>query len=115
MLTPKYIAFIFFIWITGSILGTVMEQEQFGSTEETTLSQLTVWQEISSEESWGLFDVVSLVPGFFTALFQILTFQFAFITGPLVYIRWIVLAPITAMIMWGLTVVFIGILRRGIT
>ena len=119
-LAPKYIAFIIFIWVTGSVLGAVLEQGQLTSGDESTLSQVMVWQQISAEEDWGILDIVSLVPEFFGSLFQMLTWQFSFLDssdsgsmGPAAdYLKWILLAPITGLAIFGIVIVLFGIFQK---
>jgi len=109
---PKYVAFYVFLFVVGSILGLVIEEGVVGAGEQSTLNSLLVWQQVGSEESWGFLDIVAFVPGFFTSLFKVAIWDFSFIDGGWVYIKWVVWAPLMAMFLWGIVVTFISIFQK---
>ena len=114
-MAPKYIAFFVFIYVVGTILGLVIEAGVVGPGEQSTLNSLMVWQKIGTEESWGFWEIISLVPGFFGALFDAALWEFAFITGGWVYIKWLIWAPLTAMFVWGLVITFLSIFQKTLS
>jgi len=109
---PKYIAFFTFIFVVGTILGLVMEEGVVGASEQSTLNTLLVWQQVGSEEAWGTLDIVAFVPQYFGALFKAAVWDFAFLDGQWIYIKWIVWAPLMAMFIWGLVITFITIFQK---
>ena len=109
---PKYVAFFVFIFVVGTILGLVMEAGVVGASEQSTLNTLLTWQQVSSEESWGVLDILALVPSYFGALFKAAIWDFSFIDGGWLYIKWIVWAPLMAMFVWGLVMSFIAIFQK---
>lgn len=111
-MNPKYMAFFSFIFVVGSILGLIIEQGTLGASEQSTLNSLLVWQQIGSEESWGFLDIVALVPNFFSALFKVAIWDFAFLQGGWIYVKWIVWMPLMAMFVWGLAITFLGIFQK---
>lgn len=111
-MAPKYIAFFVFIFVVGTILGLVIEEGSVGASEQSTLNGLLVFQNLQTEESWGFFEVVGFVPTFFASVFKASIWDFAFLTGGWVYIKWIVWAPLAAMFVWGLVITFISIFQR---
>jgi len=113
----KYWAFFVFLFVVGSIMGLLMENAYLGSpsgnltegvAEQSILQGLMVWQETeSSGMGW-----IQAVPDFFTNLFKALVWDFAFLTGGWVYIKWIVWAPLMAMMVWGLIVTFLSAVQK---
>ena len=110
---PKYIAFFVFLFVVGTILGLVIEDSAVAAEQQSTLNSLLVWQQIQSEESWGFLRIVALVPDYFGALWSAMIWDFSFLDGGLVvYIKWIVWAPLAAMFVWGLVITFISIFQK---
>ena len=119
-MSQKWVAFLVFIWVTSAILADIMAGGDPLSThgEESQLSYLTSWIEATTEESWGLMKMPGFVLGFFGMLWNVMTFQAAretFLTGWASLIVWIVLAPIMAATVWGVVVVFIGMLQKALS
>jgi len=111
-MAPKYIAFFVFIFVVGTILGLVIEEGVVGATEQSTLNNLMVFQKLQTEEAWGFMEVVGFVPDFFSALFRASIWDFSFITGGWIYIKWIIWAPLMAMFVWGLVITFVSIFQK---
>jgi len=111
-MAPKYIAFFVFIFVVGTILGLVIEDGTIGLGEQSTLNNLMVWQQIGTEEAWGAWDIISFIPGFFASLFKAAIWDFSFLTGGWIYIKWLVWAPLMAMFVWGLVITFISIFQK---
>jgi len=109
---PKYIAFFVFIFVVGTILGLIIEQETVSSSQQSTLSTLLVWQKVESEESWGMLDIIAFVPTYFAALFKAAIWDFAFINGGWIYVKWIIWTPLMAMFVWGLVMTFVSIFQK---
>ena len=76
------------------------------------MNSLLVWQGVGTEESWGTWDIVSFVPQYFGALFKAAIWDFSFITGGWIYIKWIIWAPLMAMFVWGLIITFLTIFQK---
>lgn len=71
-----------------------------------------VWQLVGSEEAWGTLDMVAFVPEYFGALFKAAIWDFSFLTGGWLYVKWIMWAPLMAMFVWGLTITFVSIFQK---
>lgn len=108
----KYVAFFVFIFVVGTILGLVIEEGAVGTPEQSTLNGLMVFQSLQTEESWGFMEVVGFVPNFFASLFKASIWDFSFITGGWIYIKWLIWAPLMAMFVWGLVITFISIFQK---
>jgi len=111
-LAPKYVAFFVFIFVCGTILGLVIEQGTVAAGQQSTLNSLLLWQQVGSEEAWGPLDIVALVPGYFAALFKAAVWDFAFLTGGWIYVKWLVWAPLMAMFVWGLVLTFLALFQK---
>lgn len=109
---PKYIAFFVFIFVCGTILGLVIEEGTVAAGERGTLNTLMVWQLVGSEEAWGTLDMVAFVPQYFGALFKAAIWDFSFLTGGWLYVKWIMWAPLMSMFVWGLTITFVSIFQK---
>ena len=108
---PGYVAALVFTWVTCSIMGLVIEWGQLGSTQQNLLAQVLGFQSVTSQQTWGAAEVLMFLPNFFTSLYQMLTFQYAFLDGSFVIVMWIVLAPFYAPIIFGMIAMFVTIFR----
>jgi len=119
----KWLAFLVFIWIASSILAEVIAEGQIGSSAggvnyQSDLQVLTGFTITSSEETFGVMEIVGMVPDYAQAMFNILTFKSAqatYLTGSWVYVTWLVLGPIIAATVWGLIYTFISIFQRTLS
>jgi len=116
MLSAKWIAFFTFVWLGGAFLGAIIEGAYIGEGERSVLNQLAVWQKIQEEQDWGFWEVVGVVPGFFAGLFNMITFNFAFIRGSdWELYRWIIMGPLITMFVYGLIMTLAGLFSRNVT
>jgi len=115
MLPAKYIAFITYVWLVGSIFGAIIEGAYLGQSQEGVLNRMAFWQKITEEQDWGFWEVVGAPAGLFDALFDMLSFKFAFIPGTdWELYSWIVGGPIVALFVYGLIMTVIGIFQRQV-
>jgi hypothetical protein len=106
----KYWAFFVFLFIVGTMMGLLIENELLSPDEQSTVQGLMIWEETSSEDGFGGF--ITTAAGYFPSLLKTMVWDFAFITGLWMYIKWIVWAPLMAMMVWGLIITFIGALQK---
>lgn len=111
---PKYVAFIVFTWVLAAFCGGVVEGTLLGANESATLNGLMTWTRIFSEQDFGILELIASTPAFFISLFNMLTFNFSFFQGDWELVRWIILSPIIASIVWGLVSMFIPNWQRSI-
>jgi len=105
----KYWAFFVFLFIVGTIMGLLIENEAMGPGEQSTIQGLMVWQE-TEDPTWGTFLVAA--PAYFGSLLKALVWDFSFLTGGWVYVKWIVWAPLMAMMVWGLIATFLSVVQK---
>jgi len=110
----KYIGALVFLWIVAAMVGAIIEGATLSANETGTLHDLTSWQEVKTTESWGAFRAIGALPGFFSSLFTIMTFNFAFFDGQWELVRWIILVPLMVTVVFGLIVTFLGIFQRSV-
>ncbi len=111
---PRYVAFIIFVWVTGALMGAMMDKTFVGPTEQTAIDKILVWEQVSSDESgWGIYTFAKSVPEFLSGIFDILTFKFSFLEG-VWWFRWIILGPIIGLLAWALVITFISIMSKGL-
>lgn len=108
----KYWAFFVFLFVIGTIMGLLMENQTVSAGEQSTLQGLMVWQETESEGGFGGFITTSVA--YFPSVLKALVWDFAFLTGGWVYVKWIVWAPLMAMMIWGIMVTFLGAVQKAL-
>ena len=89
-----------------------MEEGAVGVGEQSKLNTLLVMQQVGSEEAWGTLEIIAFIPEYFQALWSAAIWDFAFLTGVWIYIKWIIWAPLMAMFIWGLVITFITIFQK---
>lgn len=112
----RWIAFIVFVWIVGAILGAIFDDAFMSPDQQSTLDKLLIWERVisSDETGWGVYEFAKAIPGFIGALGEMLLFKFNFLEG-LWWFRWLVLAPIVALIVMGMIMLFFSIMQKGLS
>ncbi len=115
-MAPKWILFIVFIWVTGSIMGALMENGSVGTYEKETTDKLTAMEELFLDQEWGVTSIITAPPKFFSAITDILAFKFSYLEDNYyaTLFRYMVLIPITALIVYGLFMSMLGVFSRVI-
>lgn len=108
----KYWAFIVFVFVIGTILGLLIENSAVSAEEQSTLQGLMAWQETETGGGFGRF--MTTTAEYFPSLLKALVWDFSFLTGGWVYVKWIVWAPLMAMMVWGLLATFIGATQKSL-
>ncbi len=114
MLAPKVVAAVVFIWIIAALLGGLYEMDYLGGTEQTLLNKVLFYNIVTTEGTIGTTELAGGAWGYLTAIWQMATFEFAFITGEYELVRWIIFGPLTAYLVYGIIMTGIGILRGTI-
>jgi hypothetical protein len=111
---PRYIALIVFVWVTAAIFGAALEGNFVGAEEHTTLEKVMFWEKIrTSESGWSIQTFASAPASFLEGLWDMVTFNFAYLKDTW-WLRWMILAPLVAFLIWGLALTFLSILQKGI-
>ena len=110
----KYLALLVFLWVVAAVLGGVIEGAALGENETGVLNILTSWAEVNTAESWSIVKVVQALPSFFSSLFELMTFDFAFFDGGWELVRWFLFVPLMVTVVFGLITTFVGIFQRTI-
>ena len=111
MLSAKAVAAVAFVWVIAALLGGLYEMSWLGSTEQSLLNKVLFYNIVTTEGIWGTTELVGGPLGYMQALWRMATFQFSFVTGEYELIRWIIFAPLTVYLVYGLILTVIGILR----
>ena len=111
MLAAKVVAAIVFIWVIAALLGGFMEGAYLDGSDQALLNKVLFYNPVVTEGTFGATEVVSNPTGYFDGLWKLATFQFAFITDGSYLVWWIVFAPLTAFLVYGIIMTVIGILR----
>lgn len=114
MLLPKVIAAVVFIWVVAALLGGLYEMSYLGGPERTLINKVLFYNIVTTEGSWGATELAGGALGYLEAIWKMATFQFSFVTGDFELIRWIIFAPLTAMLVYGVIMTVIAILRGSV-
>lgn len=114
MLPAKSVAAVVFVWVVAALLGGLYEMSWMGGPEQTLLNKVLFYNIVTTEGTWGATELAGGPLGYLQALWQMATFNFSFITGEWELVRWIIFAPLTAYVVFGLVMTVIGILRGTI-
>lgn len=125
-MAPRWVGFLVFVWVMAALAGSVGEGQVL-IAGNTTLAkeamgpvQGMMYYTIAFQEmqGWGqLLELPAMSAGFFGHLFRMLLLDFPIFgaaDSPWQLVRWIVLAPIIATIVFGLVVWFLMQLRRTV-
>jgi len=114
MLSAKTVAAVVFVWVVASLLGGLYEMSWLGSPEQSVLNKVLFYNIVTTGGTWGATELVGGPLGYFQALWQMATFDFSFISGDWELVRWVVFAPLSAYLVYGLVITVIGILRGSL-
>ena len=113
----KYIGFIIFIYTTAIIFGSISAgADLFANANITDPVQGTQFYGIQQYET----DFITITnpsfsPTFFASFFSILSLDFPiFSSGPWIVLRWVILAPIVGIVVFGMIQLFSGIMQRQV-
>ena len=113
----KYIGFIIFVYVMAIVFGSVSAgADLFANANITDPVQATQVYGIQEYET-NFITVTnpSFSPAFFASFFSIMTLDFPiFQSGPWIVLRWIILAPIIGIVVFGMIQLFTGIMQRQI-
>ncbi len=104
---PKLLMFLVFVFTAGTLVSLTLEGGFFGSNEVSVMNELIGYNSISIS-GMGFFAIPKMAIGFLThGLPKTITWDYSFLQGDWVLFKWIMLYPISAGIVWGLTSMFI--------
>jgi len=92
-----------------------MEDGTIGTGQQSTLNTLLFWRQFSSTESWGVLDIITHIPDYLMAVWKAAIWDFAFLEGGWIYVKWVIWAPLMAMFVWGIILTFISLFQKVLT
>jgi len=115
MLRLSWVAFFCWVFLGGSLLGAIIEESYLGGGEQSVLNQIAFWQVIQEEQSWGVWEVAGIPYQFFKGMFNMITWNFAFIQGTdwEIY-KWFILGPFITAFVYGMIMTLVGIFTREV-
>ncbi len=118
-MSAKWVGFAVFVYVMGLLVAYMSTgYNVFNWTNMTDAVQITsTFSVATSQEDWGTFAFIAApfnsVLDYFRGLWQVLTLDLpVFHEGPWRILRWIIIAPITATIIYGLIVTFFSMFQR---
>lgn len=117
MLPAKWVAALVFIYVMAMIAGSITLSSSMFANENVT-NPMQVVSSYGVALAHGDFLTVAnpiAAPSFFSALFQILILDFpVFNSGPWIVLRWIILGPIIALVVYGVVSAFFQLFQRNV-
>jgi len=107
-MNPKLVMFMVFTFVAGSTFCLLMEGTYIGTEEVTIMNELTGYSVIQLSGS-GAWAVPKLAVGFLLhGLPKLLMWDYVFFSGDWALVKWFLCYPISAGVVFGLIVLFIG-------
>lgn len=113
----KYVGFVIFIYVCAIIFGSV-------STGTDLFANANITDPVQATQVYGIqeyqTDFITITnpsfsPTFFASFFHIMTLDFPiFSSGPWIVLRWLILAPIIGIVVFGMIQLFSGIIQRNV-
>jgi len=125
-MNPRWIGLIAFTAIIMAILGSVSQGQDLayatdgGGIVDPNINAIVVYTEAWQDFDWGTLVMPSTHVNFFSSLFSLLVGQqnlkavFPDVS-PWMWIWWIMWIPIMATVVFGILMLFIGIIQRAIS
>jgi len=101
------------IWIIGAIAAAIIAGTNFGGTEQATLNGFTAFTEVKVSLDMPV-KIAGLIPQFLGSLWTVITLNWTYLSGDYAWFRWIVLAPITVTIVYGIVITFFSLFQRSV-
>ena len=98
-ISPKWLMFFVFCYVGFQLLGNIAEATWFGASHLTVMNLIT-GAYVSTDATGGIVSVLSVASDWGTAIFGLLTWDYSFLTGELVLLRWI-FSAFTVGFIWG--------------
>ena len=109
MTSVKFIMFMVFAFVGCTLISRMLEGAYFSTTDINIMNQLAVFRDV---QILGLFSIPTLNLDFFTqGLPHLLMWDYPFFTGTWNLFRYF-LYVLSIGIVWGILVVFIGVLSN---
>ena len=116
----KWIGFLVFVWVVAVILGSIPQGETLASNETVTnpvqgLMSYTEWW--SQAEGVGTLTFPVMHREWLGYLFDILLLDLPLFGGagsPFQIIRWLIVGPIIATVVFGLVLLFTSVFQRTV-
>lgn len=97
-MSPKWIMFYLFCYVGFQLLGSIAEATWFSNT--LTVMNLLTGAYVVTDASGGLVSLLTVASAWGMAIFGLLTWDYSFLTGTWVLLRWI-LSAFTVGFIWG--------------
>ena len=115
-MVPKFIALLIFVYVIGLLLGSVTTgANMFGnSTMTNPIQELESYKTAITEVNWGQMILPTFWFGFFGAFLDVAMLNlplFGDPASPMYTLKWIVVAPITGMAVFGMVMLLYSILQ----
>ena len=95
---PAMIGFLVFIFVVAGFLSSMYTGSAVLASDQDNIAQLTNIQQVSSQQPWGIFNIVTLPVRYIAAIFTIMSSTFVFMSGYAVWFTWIAMSPIYAIV-----------------
>ncbi len=114
---PKYLGFAIFVYVLAIIFSSISSgQDLFANPAITDSVQATQIYGIVQYKNSFIQTINPIAIGsYFSNMWKVLTLDFPFFhEGPWIIFRWIILAPIIGIIVYGIIASFAGFMQRQV-
>ncbi len=112
---PKWVGLFVFVFVSLALMGALMEGEflKNDGTEVESLRRISSLQQLTLDQDWGGFDIVTIPIKMAPALVNIISFDFAYLEGNVYanYFRMLIFLPLGVIMVYGLAMTMVGIMR----
>lgn len=84
-------SFIAFMWLFGTLFSLLVEGSFISADESEVLNKLVIFNQIEQTGEGGIFELAKMLPGFISALPNMLIWNYSYLDGPMSFIRYILM------------------------
>lgn len=93
-MSPKWLAFIMFVWAVGALLSLTLEQATLGG--QASLTQALTGYSVAELQGPGVLGIMKAGVGFLTTgLPKVVSWNYAFFSGDWQVVRWILIMTLS--------------------
>lgn len=110
----KYVIFIVFLFVVFQLSLIPLGNSAMNAEAAEDLDTLSSFGIVQEEQTFGIVKYVKAPLNYFEAFYRVMTSTEAnpVFEGPFELIRWLIMAPLVAGVVFGLIVIFFGAFQR---
>ena len=119
-----FIGFIVFVWVILAVLIVVWADDSLANstmvvagnttTVADSINVITSFNILEWTELFGVIPIPMFNMYYFETFLTMASWDFAFFSGTMEYVRWIIFMPITAMFVFGIMILLISLIQGAV-